>query len=497
MLTHPLKSNQTAVRRGFTIVELLIVIVVIAILAAITVVAYNGVSRSAKETSLKSDLRNTATQLAVKWTNEGTYPGTLESPVRVEGNQNALTYSGGGSTYCVSATTKSTGGPVFHLTQDGQIRDGACPVTWSIAAAGCCNTASIATNGALYTWGSNSTGQLGDGTTTSRLSPIRINSGPLTGQALTQASTASSHTLVLGANGNLYGWGGNAQGQLGDGSMAFRTSPVAVSMTPFAGKTVKKIAVGGSISFVLTNDGIVYTWGQGYSGALGAGNVSDRSTPTAISSTSFGNKVITDISLGHQSAMALAADGTVYTWGYNNFGQVGNGNTSIRNSPYLIPASAFQNKTIVQISADENRSIALASDGTLFTWGLKLLPGGGNSIVTTPEVLSTTSLAGKTAQSIVAGTASFILMTDGTLYGWGHNQPLGVGTDVQATPVQVATGTLAGKTISKIYTSGARSFAITSDGALHAWGDNYFGQIGDGTTTSSPVPMQLPMPVNP
>ena len=126
-LSHKLKRSSRK-QPAFTIVELLIVIVVIAILAAITIISYTGITNRARETSLKSDLQSTSTKLKLAQIDTGSYPSSLSSENTAKSGDNQLTYTGGGTTFCLKATNPSLAGKAFYITQEGSIGEGDCPV---------------------------------------------------------------------------------------------------------------------------------------------------------------------------------------------------------------------------------------------------------------------------------------------------------------------------------------------------------------------------------
>lgn len=182
-----------------------------------------------------------------------------------------------------------------------------------------------------------------------------------------------NHTIAAKSDGTVYTWGNNSYGQLGNGNTTNSNVPIAVVTSgALSGKTITKVAAGLLHSVALASDGTVYTWGYNYYGQLGRGNTTDSNVPVAVSTSgALSGKTITQVATGLYHSIVLASDGTVYTWGYNFYGQLGNGNTGTdSNVPVAVSTSGvLSGKTITQVAAGGYYSIALASDGTVYTWG--------------------------------------------------------------------------------------------------------------------------------
>ena len=344
----------------------------------------------------------------------------------------------------------------------------------------------------------------------------------------------SGNDLVLQwANTRARAWGANNYGQVGDGTTDERHDPVAVqSAGVLAGKTVISIAAGDIHSLALCSDGTLAAWGNLPSNV----NYGYGSLPVAVHQTgALTGKTVIAIAAGAVHNLALCSDGTVAAWGNNEFGQFGNGSSS--KTPNLVPVAVdtsgvLAGKTVVAIAAGYLSNLALCSDGTLAAWGYishapvsvgnsgalagrmvtaiaagdgyslvlcsdgKLATWGYDSLV--PELLSTAGSAidGKNVVAITSGGEhNLVLCSDGTLAAWGSNGSgqLGNGT-TNPTSVPVAvdqTGTLAGKTIIAFTAGGNHSQALCSDGTLAAWGGNGNGQLGDSTTAESHAPVAV------
>ncbi|OIP63676.1 MAG: hypothetical protein AUK34_01090 [Ignavibacteria bacterium CG2_30_36_16] len=366
-------------------------------------------------------------------------------------------------------------------------------------------TIAAKSDGTVYTWGANYFGQLGNGNTgTSSNVPVAVNtSGVLNGKTITQVAAGRSCSIALASDGTVYTWGNNAFGQLGNGNYTDSNVPVAVNTSGvLSGKTITQVAAGESHSIALASDGTVYTWGYNLDGQLGNGNYTDSNVPVAvITSGVLNGKTITQVAAVGNHSIALASDGTVYTWGYNLYGQLGNGNNTNSNEPVAVVTSGvLSGKTITQVAGGEYHSIALASDGTVYTWGNNLdgqLGNGNNTDSNVPVAVNTSGvLNGKTITQVAAGNIhSIALASDGTVYTWGDgsNGRLGNGNNISSNvPVAVVTsGVLSGKTITQVAAGYSHSIALASDGTVYTWGYNSDGQLGNGNNTHSNVPVAV------
>ena len=318
----------------------------------------------------------------------------------------------------------------------------------------------------------------------------------------------SNHTIIAKAYGTVYTWGFNDVGQLGNGNNNYANSnvPVAVNTSGvLSGKTITQVGAGERHSIALASDGTVYTWGNNDYGQLGNGNNIQSNVPVAVNTSGvLSGKTITQIGAGQYHSIALASDGTVYTWGYNNYGQLGNGDNTDSNVPVAVTTSGvLSGKTITKVAGGANHSIALASDGTVYTWGFNEVGQLGNGDYTdsnVPVAVSTSGvLSGKTITQVAAGEVhSIALASDGTVYTWGYNYygQLGNGNNTNSNvPVAVTTsGALSGKTITQVACGGNYSIALASDGTVYTWGFNHYGQLGNGTNgtgTDSNVPVAV------
>jgi len=366
-------------------------------------------------------------------------------------------------------------------------------------------SASAATN--ALAWGINASGQLGNGTTTNSSSPVAVSTGSIpAGVSITQTSGGYAHSLARGSDGNVYAWGDNGYGQLGNGTTTSSSAPVAVSAGAIpAGVSITQIAAGGYHSLALGSDGHVYAWGVNASGQLGNGTTINSSAPVAVSAGAIPAGVsITQIAAGDYHSLALGSDGHIYAWGANASGQLGNGTTTNSSAPAAVSAGAIPaGVSITQIAAGGGHSLALGSDGHVYAWGYNGDGELGNGTTTSasapvsvsagavPAGVSITQIAGGSNHSLAVGS-------DGHAYGWGRNGngELGNGTTTDSSaPVAVSAGAIpAGVSLTQIAAGDHHSLVRGNDGHAYAWGENTFGQLGDGTTTSSSAPVVVSQP---
>jgi len=325
---------------------------------------------------------------------------------------------------------------------------------------------------------------------------VAITEGFYNGQTITFGTTAP------------VGWGNNGSGQMGDGSTASpRSIPVATTVSGLlSGKNIASLAIGGSHTLALTSDNLLYTWGQGSAGQLGDGQpITSYSSSTPVAVTMSGvlsGKTIVAVACGSTHSLALDSAGLLYAWGNNGGGQLGDGTgtSGVRsNVPVAVLTSGvLSGKVITGIAGGSGFTIVCTSDGGVYTWGTGTGGQLGNSTSTTtnsPGAVTTSGvLSGKRVVAVSAGgTFAAVLTSDGRVYTWGGNNQgqLGDGTtSTSNVPLAVSgTGLPGGKTIANIFCGNQVVYALASDGTLYAWGNNLEGALGIGSNTSSSTPV--------
>lgn len=383
-------------------------------------------------------------------------------------------------------------------------------------------------DGKVWAWGSNSSGQLGDGTTTQRLTPVEL--AGISGVVEVEAKQFA--TMALKADGTLWTWGNNQDGQLGDGTrMSWRALPsqitgingvVAMALGTAQASAVRddgavfswglhtsgqlgddntdtrlgaveipgidnvaKTSLGDRHVLALKKDGTVWSWGDNFYGELGDDTVLSRAIPAPIPSL----EDVVAVEGGANFSLALKSDGTVWSCGYNQYGELGHGGWSSQKTPVQI--SDLSNVTA--ISSMYHHSLALKSDGTVWAWGMNWAGQlGDNSTLNKHVPVQVTGVGNNITAIAAGGTFSLALALDGTVWAWGNNNSgqLGDGTTTQRlTPVQVDGGNFNG--VVAIACGGDHALAMKNDGTVWTWGNNVHGQLDDGTTTNRSAPVQV------
>jgi len=300
--------------------------------------------------------------------------------------------------------------------------------TWYAIASGSAQSAAIKTDGTLWTWGSNNVGQLGQGDAVARSSPVQV--GALT----TWLKIVQYYLSVVATktDGTLWTWGYNAQGQLGKNDIVSRSSPVQVGLLT----TWSAIASGNAFSAATKTDGTLWTWGYNAQGQLGKTDVVNRSSPVQVGALA----TWLNISAGYRFTVATKTDGTLWSWGENTYGQLGQNTDylSSRSSPVQVGALT----TWSNIACGQYFTVATKTDGTLWTWGDNSQGQLGQNTDYISGRSSPVQVGALTTWSKIAAGETFAsaIKTDGTLWTWGYNNfgQLGLGnTANRSSPVQV------------------------------------------------------------
>ncbi len=348
-----------------------------------------------------------------------------------------------------------------------------------IVVGGSSHTLALKTDGTVWAWGDNTAGQLGDGTDNSSSSPVLAQ-----GLAdVTAIAAGSSFSVALKADGTVWTWGDNQYGQLGDNSTTDRSLP---GMVP--GLTgVTAISAFYKHVLALKNDGTVWAWGQNVYGQLGydSGATLWATTPRQVASLPAGDPASAVVA-GYSHSIALV-NGSIWTWGGNQYGQLGLGDNSTadRSTPVMISALS----SVSAVAASYYHTLALKNDGTVWAWGRNQYGQlGDNSTADRKSPVQVYNLSG--ASAITVGIYnSTALKTDGTVWAWGldNNGELGFsptdvcGKDVTEPNCATVPGQVQGIAASSIASGYYHELATTTDGDVLAWGGNEQGQLGFDT----------------
>lgn len=408
-------------------------------------------------------------------TNKGSYGNTSSTQTvsgtgdtTVSASINGLTSE---TTYYYRIVAQNSAGTVYGTENTFTL----ISVTPKIAA-GYAQTLGLKSDGTVWAWGWNKYGQLGDDTDTDRTSPVQVSG--LSG--VTAIVGGWHHSLALKSDGTVWGWGDNWGGQLGDRTTTNRTTPVQAN--GIGGVTA--IAGGGYHSLALKSDGTVWSWGYNAEGQLGNGTTTNSSTPVQVSTLSG----VTAVAAGGFHSIALKSDGTVWAWGDNDRGQLGDGTTT--DSSTSIQVSGLSG--VIAVAAGGYHSLALKSDGTVWAWGYNNSGQLGDG--TTTNRSTPIQIVGLDNVIAIAGGSPFsmALKSDGTVwtsgaYEWFTNDGQRGWYYYRTYAAQITE--ISG--VSAIAAGHSHHVALKSNGSVWTWGYNYYGQLGDGTTTDNNIPTQV------
>lgn len=361
-------------------------------------------------------------------------------------------------------------------------------------AAGEYHSLALRVDGTVSAWGFNYYGALGNGTTSGSgcyCSDIPVQVSGL--DSVVAVASGGFHSLALKSDGTVWVWGHASNGELGNGTApndGCRCSDVPVQVPGLSGVTA--ISGGQDDSLALESNGTVWAWGYNPDGALGNGTTS---TSPATSSTPScmcidvpvqvsGLDGVIAIAAGATS-MALKSDGTVWDWGNDYYGTLGNGTTSTTGCQCSdIPVQVLGLSNVTAIASGYCDEFAIKSDGTVWAWGWNVNGQLGNG-TTTDSALPVQVLGLTGVKSVAAGDEhSMALRSDGTVWAWGYNYygQLGNGNNADSyLPVQSS----GPQTATAVASGGLHSLALHLGGNVWGWGYNYYGQLGDGATTDS------------
>lgn len=304
-------------------------------------------------------------------------------------------------------------------------------------------------------------------------------------QCWAKVSAGSLHTLAIRNDGTLWAWGDNFWGELGDGSNTNRTKPVQVGT---ATDWTFVHASTGPLSLALKSNGTLWAWGKNFWGQLGNGTNTHSNVPVQVGTDN--DWLI--VSPGNDYVLATKTNRTLWAWGINNTAQLGNGSYVNSNIPIQIGAD----NDWAWVDAGFETSLAIKSNGSIWAWGNNFNGIFGNGTTGTNsnvpiEVSATNDWATLSASSHVMARK-----TDGTLWAWGYNSEgqLGDGTTTdKLSPVQIGTDT----DWDDVVAGGIFTMGLKNDGSRWYWGHNGFGQYGNSTFfPATLVPVQLPFPTD-
>jgi alpha-tubulin suppressor-like RCC1 family protein/fibronectin type 3 domain-containing protein len=320
-------------------------------------------------------------------------------------------------------------------------------------------------NNDLWAWGNNQYGQLGDGTKNNSNIPKIVM------RSVSSVSTSFGHTAAIKTDGSLWTWGNGGNGQLGNGT---DTGPLILEPTKIMDNAVS-VSTGDFHTVAIKIDGSLWAWGDNILGQVGIGTINNNVLlPTKI----LENVIL--VSTGWASTYAIRTDNSLWSWGDNSSGQLGDGTTQISSIPKKVMENA------ISTSAGGRNASAIILNNSLWTWGVNWAGQLGNG--TTIDSAIPVKVMENAKYLSTAYTYTQSIMVNGELWTWGYNKygQLGDGYQInRLAPVKIM------NSVAAVFSGGYHTFAIKTDGSLWAWGRNDYGQLGNGTTISSNVPIQI------
>ena len=411
------------------------------------------------------------------------------SPVKMGTATNRTAVSAGGMHTAATAANGelyACGYNVYSQLGDGTTVNKNVPTKigpttkWAMLSAGENHTMGIRTDGTLWAWGDNQFGQLGDGSLSGKSVPTRIG----TASNWVLVSAGYYHTVAINANGELFAWGSNSSGQIGDNSTVNRNAPVKIGTAT----NWRTVSAGSDYTVAINSNGELFAWGGNSAGQLGDGTIAAKSVPTKIGAATNWRTV----SAGYSHTVAVTTGGNLFTWGSNNFGEIGNGlsgsSASVRNPTQIGTASNWKTA-----SAGYGFTTAVTTDGWLYTWGHNNYCQLGQGDTNNRNVPTRVGTAANWSAVSAGRWHAAAVTAGGWLYTWGYNNWGQIGDGTSSTTVGKSVPTRIGTASdwAEAAPGGYHTMALTKNGTMWAWGNNANGRLGDGTTSSKTSPTMI------
>ncbi|MCL2788351.1 MAG: Ig-like domain-containing protein [Micrococcales bacterium] len=353
--------------------------------------------------------------------------------------------------------------------------------------------------GGAWAWGGNAYGQLGNGTTTDSLVPVRVAAASGALPPFTAIAAGQNAGYALDVDGGAWAWGRGEVGQLGDGAKAQSERPVQLAVAFGALPQFTAIAAGHHFGLALDLSGGVWGWGENIAGQLGKPAIfTGEAWPEKVQAASGSLPPFTAIAAGIFTGHALDVNGRVWGWGAGSLGQLGNGLRADDYRPTQVEAASGTLPVFTAIAAGNASVYALDVNGGVWAWGQNdygELGNGNTTLQTRPVQVQAASGTLPVITAIAAGRyTGYALDEDGGMWAWGRGDDGELGNDTttdssRAVQVKAASGTLPRfATIAAGFHAG---YAVDDKCGIWAWGFNSDGQLGDGTTTRSLTPLEV------
>ena len=334
----------------------------------------------------------------------------------------------------------------------------------------------------IYSWGRATNGQLGDNTTVSKSSPVSVVGGFCD---WSEVSSGGEHSLGLRTNGTAWSWGQPNNGRLGNNTTAgYISSPVSVvgGFTDWC-----NISAGTNFSLAIRTNGTIWGWGLQTEGQLGDGTAANKSSPVSVVG---GFTDWCQVSAGNNHSAAVRTNGTLWAWGCNGAGRLGNNNTANVSSPVSVVGGLTN---WCGVSAGGGHTLGLNTSGVLWAWGNGSYGRLGDN--TTAAKSSPVSVVGgftDWCQISAGGYQSAAVRTNGTLWAWGYGHQGQIGDNAGVVQRSSPVSVVGGFTNWCQATAGSQHvFGLRTNGTLWAWGANCYGRLGDGTTVNKSSPVSV------
>ncbi len=354
----------------------------------------------------------------------------------------------------------------------------------------------------LYGWGNNEYGIFGSESTAETNTSPTEGSVP-SGVAFKMVKTSHKHTCALTYNKKIYCWGLNSSGQLGDGTTTDHLTPAIIDTSSYPDVKFKYVDVSGVVSLAISTDGTLYGWGYNTQGNLGTGDYGTYTTMTPISLSD--DVAFTQVAVGGYHTCAVTEEGTIYCWGWNSYGEQGNDTQTTSSAPVL--ANSVSGKAYTKVAVGTYSTCALVDDGTAYCWGTGaygLLGDNAETAVSTQtsdtkysNYYSLTPVA--VDMSNVPSGVTFVdidmdnltacaLGSDGIAYCWGLGQSGQIGDGSEEDRYLPVPVTMPDDVIfTEVNCAGWSTCAIGTDGEAYCWGGNTYGDTGNGGSYSVPT----------
>ncbi len=345
----------------------------------------------------------------------------------------------------------------------------------------------------LYAWGYNANGQLGlneSGAPDRKSSPVQV-PGLSWGLFTGDGNNVGQNSYNIKINGELWAWGANSVGQLGQNSISYYSSPVQIG----SDLTWKKVSGSNSFVTAIKTDGTLWAWGWNNRGMLGQNQGPGSSNGSASSPAQIPGTTWKDTYSGESYALAIKTDGTLWVWGDNTDGELGLNDRTFRSSPTQIPGTTWRTASGSGVHPSTSHTVATKTDGTAWAWGYNEFGQLGQN--NTIQYSSPVQIPGTSWSELAAagGMVTWIGRTDGTLWGVGDNYGDRRGALAQnnqtrySSPVQIP-GTTWGTNQNHFRASGT-PLAMKTDGTIWSWGYNSSGSVGQNNRTDYSSPVQI------